>query len=128
LPQDHTVLIALGAEDGTIWQQKLDYLARRSGMALMLTHPDYLDSDRRLDLYRGFLEYVREQGGWWHALPRETTAWWRQREQSSLEQDDQGAWQVRGPASQRATLARIDVSDEQLAIRRLAARRTANVR
>jgi peptidoglycan/xylan/chitin deacetylase (PgdA/CDA1 family) len=121
LPQDHTVFIALGTEDAAIWQQKSDYLARQSGMALMLTHPDYLDSSRRLDVYREFLEYARGQVGWWHALPREVAAWWRVREQSTLGQDRDGTWHVRGPASGRAAPARIDVRDGQLAIQRLVA-------
>jgi peptidoglycan/xylan/chitin deacetylase (PgdA/CDA1 family) len=119
LPQDHTVFIALGTEDGTIWREKFDYLVRRSGMVLMLTHPDYLDSSRRLEVYREFLEHTRECCGGWHSLPREVADWWRQRERSTLEKDGQGTWQVRGPASGRATEARISVGNGHLRIHRL---------
>ncbi len=126
LPQDHTVLVALGQEDGAIWREKLDYLAGRSGMALMLTHPDYLDSPRRLDLYREFLEYAREKSGGWHALPREAAAWWRQREQSSLEKQPDGTWRVVGPAAGRATPATLCADDGCVRIKRLATHQQAS--
>ena len=119
LPQDHTVLIALGQDDDAIWRQKLDYLAERGGMALMLTHPDYLDSPRRLDLYREFLQYAREKSGAWHALPCEVAAWWRDRERLSLEQKADGTWHVRGPAAGRATAVTLSASDGRLRIERI---------
>ena len=53
-------------------------------------------------------------------LPKEVAAWWQQREQSSIEQDDHGTWRVRGPASQRAAPAKVNVHDGQLRIQRLA--------
>ncbi len=84
LPQDHTLFIALGQQDCRIWYQKLDYIVKHNGMALMLTHPDYVVSQRNLDLYRQFLVAVRQRGGYWHALPREVASWWRERERDAL--------------------------------------------
>ena len=55
LPQDHTIFIALNERDGQIWQRKLDFLAAMRGMALIVTHPDYLDSEHRIGVYRQFL-------------------------------------------------------------------------
>jgi len=77
LPQDHTLMITLGEQDDSIWRRKLAYLRQRAGMALLITHPDYLDTPARLNIYRSFLEHVRETGGYWHALPREAAAWAR---------------------------------------------------
>ncbi len=88
LPQDHTLFIALGQQDCRIWHQKLDYIVRHNGMALMLTHPDYLVSRRNLELYRQFLVAVRQRGGYWHALPREVASWWRERERDALKIGD----------------------------------------
>ncbi|MGD9856528.1 MAG: hypothetical protein AB7U20_16395 [Planctomycetaceae bacterium] len=77
LPQDHTLFIGLGETTDRIWSDKLSLIKSWSGMALMLTHPDYLDTPQRRDLYRGFLTKVRDAGGYWHALPRDVARWWR---------------------------------------------------
>lgn len=101
LPQDHTLLIVLAESSTRIWEEKLKYIQRRSGMALMLTHPDYLLEPDRLALYRDFLARVQEAGGFWHALPRDVARWWRQRDESILQlHPGEGAW-IEGPAAQR---------------------------
>ncbi len=102
LPQDHTLFIALGERDGRIWHRKLRYLAQLRGMALPITHPDYLDNEHRLDAYRRLLTKAREMPGMWHALPREVAAWWRQRDRSYLRHSTDGQWHVEGPAAERA--------------------------
>jgi hypothetical protein len=84
LPQDHTLLIGLGETTDRIWTEKLSMIARWSGMALMLTHPDYLDTVERRELYRGFLTKVRDANGYWHALPRDVARWWRTREDQDI--------------------------------------------
>jgi hypothetical protein len=48
-------------------------------MALVNTHPDYLQDGSRMRLYRDFLEEVRARSGCWHALPRDVARWWRRR-------------------------------------------------
>ena len=116
LPQDHTLFIALGKEDLGIWQNKLAFLIRNRGMALMLTHPDYLVSKKHLDLYRQFLISVREKGGYWHALPRDVTQWWRDRESSTVQEDGHGYWRIEGPASEKGALGTVEVHDGELMI------------
>jgi peptidoglycan/xylan/chitin deacetylase (PgdA/CDA1 family) len=76
LPQDHTLLIGLGETDDRIWRHKLHFIKAWRGMALMLTHPDYLHSPRTREIYRSFLSAVREMGDFWHALPRDVARWW----------------------------------------------------
>ena len=78
MPQDHTLFVSLGQQDDSVWRSKLEYLRKRSGMALMLTHPDYLNTDSLRSMYRDFLEYAIEQPHW-HALPSEVATWWKQR-------------------------------------------------
>jgi peptidoglycan/xylan/chitin deacetylase (PgdA/CDA1 family) len=102
LPQDHTLFIALGEPDERIWLEKLDYLIAMRGMALLITHPDYLDSPSRVEAYRRFLFRVQEMEHMWHALPREVAAWWRERDQSQLKQNASGEWCIDGPAKARA--------------------------
>jgi peptidoglycan/xylan/chitin deacetylase (PgdA/CDA1 family) len=102
LPQDHTLFIALGEPDERIWLEKLDYLIALRGLALVITHPDYLDSPSRIDAYRRFLLHVQETEHMWHVLPREVAAWWRDRDQSQLIQNVNGEWHIAGPAQNRA--------------------------
>lgn len=97
LPQDHTVFVVMGHEDAGLWMEKVDYLSRCSGLASMLTHPDYLDRPRRLDAYGAFLHWIRERGGYWHALPCEVARWWRRRDASAIDVVG-GEPSVQGPA------------------------------
>ena len=82
LPQDHTLFIGLGERDDRIWKDKLDFIIRHQGMALMLTHPDYLTGQRESEIYFRFLEHVKGSGRYWHATPQEVTRWWREREKT----------------------------------------------
>jgi len=77
LPQDHTLLVSLGETSDRIWRDKLAFIKSRGGMALMVTHPDYLDSRAGREIYRGFLSHVRDGGDFWHLLPRELARWWK---------------------------------------------------
>lgn len=81
LPQDHTLFIGLGERDDRIWREKLDFIIRHQGMALMLTHPDYMTGRHETDIYTRFLDHVKTIGGFWHATPMELSRWWREREQ-----------------------------------------------
>ena len=80
MPQDHTLYVTLQQNSSDIWQQKSRFLYRNSGMAMMLTHPDYLDSPSRRLIYEDFLKWALDEFESWHALPREVAEWWRLRE------------------------------------------------
>lgn len=82
LPQDHTLFVGLGEQDDRIWKSKLDYIVRHQGMALMLTHPDYLTGHRTSEIYFRFLEFVKDIGNYWHATPMDVSRWWRERERA----------------------------------------------
>ena len=110
LPQDHTLLISLTESTPRIWIEKLDYLRRIAGMSLLITHPDYLDTPGRLDVYRMFLEHVSEQQDVWHALPCEVADWWRQRDQLQINGAGE-TYELVGPSAERARI--ISLSDLQ---------------
>lgn len=84
LPQDSTLFLLLGERHPDIWLQKLDWIARHGGMALVNVHPDYLrfegdkTSNRTYpsEFYARFLEYVSKRYGdsFWHPLPKEMAA------------------------------------------------------
>ena len=84
LPQDHTLLITLGEATPRVWIRKLELLKRLSGMAMLVTHPDYLDVASRLNIYQQFCEYVVQQSDRWLCLPCEVSVWWRQRSASRI--------------------------------------------
>jgi hypothetical protein len=103
LPQDHTLLVSLGETTPRIWIEKLAYLRRLAGMALLLTHPDYLDTIQRLDVYRMFLEHLAEQADCWNTLPHEVASWWRQRDNLEIVASG-GSSKLIGPMAQRARI------------------------
>ena len=70
-----------------IWKRKLDWIVQQGGMALLTTHPDYINFDNDgcgpeeypLELYKEFLEYVKTEyeGKYWNALPKEMARFWK---------------------------------------------------
>jgi hypothetical protein len=101
LTQDHTLYELLGHLDETHWLEKAHYLRQRGGMALVLTHPDYIGNPYLLDSYRRLLSEFADDSTAWKALPRDVSAWWRRRARSHLEEID-GQWTVLGPAEREA--------------------------
>ena len=99
LPQDFTLFVLL-KKNIEIWKQKLDWIASKGGMALMITHPDYMAFDSKkpgpeeypADYYRNFLEYIHQnyQGRYWHALPRQMARFWSQFGRTSSPQLEAG--------------------------------------
>lgn len=85
LVQDFTLFILMREKNVSIWTRKVDWIAERGGMALVVTHPDYMNFDGGSGLeeypakyYSEFLKYVatKYRGNYWHALPREVARFW----------------------------------------------------
>ena len=85
LPQDFTMFILFREKNIAIWKEKLRWIAEQGGMALLITHPDYMNFDRAPnfdeyspDLYRDLLTHIKTeyQGQYWHALPQEMASFW----------------------------------------------------
>ena len=87
LPQDFTLFKLLGEKDTTVWKKKLDWVASKGGMALLIAHPDYMSFDGnapRYDeypvrLYRDFLEHVKSQYDcqYWNVTPRDVARFYK---------------------------------------------------
>ena len=103
LPQDHTLLVSLGETTPRIWLDKLAYLRSLAGMAMMITHPDYLCTPSSIDIYRQFLEHLAAQSGCWHALPHQVASWWRDRDKLSIVGEG-NMTAVSGPMARRARI------------------------
>ncbi len=88
LPQDHALFVIMKEKDIRIWKQKLDWVAEKGGMALLNTHPDYMNFNRKglgmeeypAGFYTDFLEYVKTKykGQCWNILPREMANFWKE--------------------------------------------------
>jgi glycosyltransferase involved in cell wall biosynthesis len=84
LPQDSTLFLLFNERHPDIWFQKLDWIARHGGMALLNVHPDYVhfEGEARtaltfpLECYERFLRYLRERyaGRYWQPLSKDLAA------------------------------------------------------
>jgi peptidoglycan/xylan/chitin deacetylase (PgdA/CDA1 family) len=103
LAQDHTVFVILRRRDGGVWMDKAEALRRRGGMALMITHPDYVRLGPISEAYDALLARYSDDQTAWRALPSEVSSWWRRRAESRL-RSTSGGWEVDGPAAGEATI------------------------
>jgi hypothetical protein len=89
LPQDFTLFIILCEKSIDIWKKKLDWIAEHGGMALLNTHPDYMNfnagrpgvEEYPAHYYEHLLTYIktRYEGQYWHPLPKEMARFWSER-------------------------------------------------
>ena len=101
LPQDYTLFVILRHRSEELWREKTEFLRSRGGMAVSLTHPDYLFEEPLLGGYERFLRSFVDDSTAWHALPREVSSWWRRRA-ASKPVLDRGEWAVEGAAAGEA--------------------------
>lgn len=81
LPQDFTLFVLLKEKSIDLWKRKLDWVASRGGMVLLITHPDYMnfgDKKIRFDeypirFYKELLQYVKTRypDQYWNVVPCE---------------------------------------------------------
>jgi peptidoglycan/xylan/chitin deacetylase (PgdA/CDA1 family) len=89
LPQDYLLFILMKEKTIDIWKEKLDWIAKNNGMALLITHPDYINPERGrcglqeypLQLYEDFLHYLKRtyEGQYWNPLPKEISRFWKEK-------------------------------------------------
>jgi peptidoglycan/xylan/chitin deacetylase (PgdA/CDA1 family) len=79
LVQDYTLTSVLGETSPSLWLEKVDFIEKYHGMALLNSHPDYLQEPANLKVYSTFLLTMKARDGYWRALPREAAQWWRKR-------------------------------------------------
>ncbi len=92
LPQDFTLFVLMRENNIDIWKQKLDWIVDRGGMALMLTHPDYMNFGQSSGaeeypalFYRELLQYIKNkyEGMYWNVLPNELSRYMSEGKQLS---------------------------------------------
>lgn len=86
LPQDSTLFIFMQEHSINIWKEKLAWIAEHGGMALVITHPDYMNfsgtkfkvDEYPAQYYAEFLQYIHYyyQDQYWQVLPKELSRFW----------------------------------------------------
>ena len=79
LVQDYSLTNVLGEESPKLWLEKVEFIRKYHGMALVNSHPDYLKDSSCYNVYSEFLRSMQEKNDYWHALPHEVSKWWRDR-------------------------------------------------
>ncbi len=90
LVQDNTLLNILGEKTPRLWLEKVDFIEKYHGMALINAHPDYLKDSSNRNVYIDFLRAMKQRNGYWNALPREIARWWRIRSTPIADQSPAG--------------------------------------
>lgn len=90
LPQDHALFVVMQKRSISIWKQKIDWIAGKGGMALLLTHPDYMSFENGnygidtypVYLYEELLKYIKMkyEGRYWHVLAHEMSRFIKQKQ------------------------------------------------
>lgn len=86
LPQDFTLFVLMKEKTTNIWKEKIDWIAENGGIALLNTHPDYMDfkgkklkiDEYSYEYYEEFLHYIKAEyrTRYWHVLPKEMARFW----------------------------------------------------
>jgi hypothetical protein len=89
LPQDFTLFILMKEKGIDIWKKKLDWVAESGGMALSITHPDYMNGKKKkcgieeypMEFYQEFLDYMKSEyeGQYWNPSPKEMAHFWKEK-------------------------------------------------
>jgi len=86
LAQDFTLFILMKEKSPAIWIDKLDWISKNGGMALVNVHTDYLNFENKNELeqfpvsfYSDFLKIIKEnfEGKYWNVLPKEVTTYYK---------------------------------------------------
>jgi len=85
LPQDFTLFILFREKNIDTWKKKIAWIAEHGGMALLNTHPDYMNfggkigpEEYRAGYYEEFLKHVEHEykDEYWSPLPHEMADFW----------------------------------------------------
>lgn len=120
LPQDFTLGCLLRDSAMTVWERKLQWIAKAGGMAMVIVHPDYLmlgdalraNAEVGADVYARWLRRVRDDYGGvsWNVLPHEVATHIRAHRSTYRaglrpDQEPGGRWQPQDASRRAATMA-----------------------
>ena len=111
--QDYSLFFILNDFSTGLWEEQIARILEQNGLISVITHPDYLVTERARKVYTQLLARLaelRDRRQTWVALPGEINRWWRQRRAMTLSRVA-GAWRIDGPGSERARVAYASVEN-----------------
>jgi peptidoglycan/xylan/chitin deacetylase (PgdA/CDA1 family) len=114
--QDYSLFNILNDYSTDLWERQIGAILAKHGLVSIITHPDYLMGHKREEVYKSLLAIyckIRRDRNVWMPLPGEVNRWWRQRSQMRLVQQE-GAWRVEGPGSERAVVAAASLEGDRM--------------
>jgi hypothetical protein len=89
VPQDQTLIHGMhlsNAEMFEVWKQKISWIRRLNGIAVIDVHPDtYISGNMdKLRVYEKLLKHVSSVKGAFNETPSAIADWWRSRDMSSI--------------------------------------------
>ena len=111
--QDYSLFYILRDYSLDLWKTQVNAILSKHGVASFIVHPDYIQTPREQSLYCTLLDFLnrcRADHGVWITTPGELNDWWRQRSESTLVYKG-GAWEIEGPAKDRARIAYARIED-----------------
>ena len=107
LTQDYSLFHILHQYSIDLWKQQIRTIADGHGLISAIIHPDYVIEPEQQQLFRGLLDFIRQQCSArdiWATVPSAINSWWRQRSAMNLVQGPEG-WQISGEGSDKARVA-----------------------
>jgi hypothetical protein len=115
--QDYTLFNILQQYSTDLWKQQIQMIHARHGLASFIVHPDYLNSERSVNVYSELLRHLsdlRARENTWIALPGQVAEWWRLRSAMTLTKDG-NSWRVEGKGHEQAHIAYAFLANDKLA-------------
>lgn len=117
--QDYSLFYILDRYDLNLWREQVSLVLEHNGLVSFIIHPDYMQGAREKQVYENLLQMIvelkREQNVWL-ASPGEVSAWWRQRSQMAMREEN-GNWFVEGEGSEWASVAFATLQNDRLTFR-----------
>lgn len=114
--QDYSLFYILRDYSIDLWKKQIEIIAGKHGLISFIVHPDYVQAERELSVYKALLAYLsnlRSERKIWIARPGDVDRWWRDRSEMKLVLED-GMWRIKGRGRERARVGYACINGGQI--------------